>query len=1190
MTSNRNLLGISILVLTLIGLSTGASAFTVTWETPVSGTVISGSSVLNISVSSGANVNETIFYHNTSSSFQQIGTDTNQTQSDKTYWNVTFDTTSVNDGALRLSANATNITFEERYATLDVTVDNTGPTFDIELPETGANLTTSTEFLNITNVSDEHSPIGSAQFAFSNGTGNYTSSGTTGWGSLTLFDSKAEFNTSVSADGLKDGTYDVWFNVSDGNANVRYKQVQTVYVDYDGPSTTFNSNANEVDADVTDSPWSVDGDSAVFTIKNSSSGTTYNGTGDSSGINTSLQQSGNTFTYDLNTSDFTAYNYTVIVWANDTNNNTGQAQTHLYIDNATATVENHTIDDTSTGDSITTATTFNLDLDYADRGFTSGGSLNSGVGVQSCSVDVYEEANWSITDNLPAGDPVVSENFTLNSGAASTSIDLSGLEGNITFRAGCTDFAGNGPEVTRTLTMSDNTETQWFPVDDAAPAVDSSSVQPANDSFTNESQPSISFDITDFAGVSNSSIQVWFNDTGLTTSNYSTSSSNGNSTITVSYTPDQLQEQEYNITVNATDVRGKIMGNVSYSFTVDTTAPTIDDISTNDGQDVDGTTWYSGNIRYDVTCSDSSSGMDTYELTRNGGNDIGNGESSTGTGTQNLTFDVDNSIEGSVDLAFSCIDTAGNTVTNTSFTGINIDTAGPTVSTRRPISDRSLSTVPYDQTVTVQVSDGGAGFSSSLSESDLNLDPTFDGNSVSSYDVTIDSTNNDITISWTQSDVGSGTHDISLDNGGQWTVDDAVNNDLDVEAWSYEVSESTTQTQQTTSTSASLDITNMPDSITMVPGRQRTVDLNVENSGDSSASTDASVSVDSTDLDATISPSSFDLASGDTRGLDLDLDAADAFSGSAEVTLEISYGGNTETATLTVEANPGDPALSITNAPEEIDIWDNGTATSIAVTVENTGSARAKGLEPTISGFTINSSDPETLSISAGGSAEMSIEVSNSDRDVGTHSSTLRLSNDDQTISQSLTVKVQPSEDETRQNITTSISDLKSQIEEVSNTTEREQLQQLVSDAESSIADEDYAEAASLRDKIKDRLQKAQSQNKSGSGLPIIPLLAVIGITALALGALAYIFLIRPEETQQEDAGGNASVEFGQSGSRIEHIGKSILATTGALIDTIEQAISTIIDSITGEDDDVQYSDDGDDAEIDRKKIRFDDV
>jgi hypothetical protein len=1201
MNSTRKLLGITVVLLTIIGLSGAGMAETKTtfFQPGANETVIGGDY-------------EIVLVNDTRSGTWSSGTEFSLQRNSKNYFsNAQNDTVSSENGGNHFfNASAATTNWEGDglyylnatiwsgsgtrldYNTTWVIVDNTAPDFDIAKPAANANFTNSSEILEITNLSDTNG-YGNPDYSLSNGSMNLSSAGTEGWADFG--GSGTTRTATVDSGSFDDGNYTIWYNLTDDAGNTAYAS-RDVYIDSDGPEINITSRSNGFEATVEDSPWPAQ-DTINFSV--TLSGMTYNGSGSQNENTTVNVQDDSSVAYNISASDFSsAGNYTLTIWAEDLLGTITKKSSYTYIDGTDPTISSININDTSdrsnVPNSITTNGVFNLTVSHSD----------DETGIEGCVATVYDEPEW------PDGSAIKSVDLNKGTSQSSGPVSLNGTEGNLTFDVECGDYGGNEVNDT-TLTMNDvgSTQTDWFPMDNTGPTV--SGFIPANESYVTSTTTTIEATFEDYTRVDNSSIQLWFNGSGVETSNITLNGQDSsNTTIDMSFdTPELNESTEYRMTLNASDAHGFSTGNISHNFTVDTTDPTIEWVNRTTNPDADEAdegapgVWFADDVDYDVGCTDTTSGVSNYSLQDvDDGDDVGSGEDSN---TNNLRYSInDDEFEENVTLEFSCTDNAGLQTTETRY--VNIDTAPPEIIERVPGPDSSKGkdSLPYDdQTVRLEVEDNGAGFEGSWYS---NYDPTFD-------DVGIDAADDDIGveapdsddkrdshgyIEWTQDDIDEGTHDISM--GDSFEVMDAAGNTLEISEWSYDVSLTTDEqdnggTGGTTSSGANLDITNAPSSISMVPGRTRTIDLNIENNGDSSVDADISVDSDDSDLDATVDPESIDIDADDIRAIDIDLDASDAFSGTADVTLEVEYGSNTETNTIEVQANPGSPDLTITEAPGEIDVWNNGTATSVSVSIENTGLQRANNLEPTVTGFTTSE---DTFDFPPGETTGITVDVSNSNRDVGIYTETLRLSNDDQTVSQEIDVKVQPSDSETRQNITITLSGLDSQVSEIDDPARREQLQQLVSDAQSAIADEDYARAASLRDQIQDDLQQTGSDDGSEGGLPILLILGVIGIAALAAGALAYIFLIRPEDRQQgqgttgDDSGGETTaVEFSDTSSRIEHIGKQILATADGFISAVEGAIGSIIDSIGGSDDsDEDDLSDEDDVQVDRKKIRFDEV
>ncbi|MDY6770381.1 MAG: hypothetical protein SV186_00315 [Candidatus Nanohaloarchaea archaeon] len=1154
MNQGRNILGLALLTVLIAGLSASAVAAApqITFVNPANQSPLSGVVAFNVTNTSG-DFNDANTRFNFSRNSTVFASSLNET--DPNFVNLTQDTTGWNDGFYRINATAYNASSGAIYDSnfTWITIDNTDPSINVTTPDVDGNFTTTSELIEA-NVTDNLSSISAADYVLKNG------STIKKQGSLSL--QAGLYNTTVDFSGQTDGTYTLLINTTDAAGNTA-NVTQTIHIDYNPPSISFNSDANFINVTITDKAWSVNASTAVFTLEDSS-GTLLNGTGGTASSNTSLVDQNNDFyTYDINTSDFTAGNYTLHIWANDTNDNQGNnVHTTFYIDERAPNVTGLMINDTSNASSfykITNETVFSLNATYSDN-----------IGVASCSYNVYNESEWA------NGAATRSGGMNLSVVAASTAnvseIDLTGLQGNYTFQVSCRDYASNTATNT-TIEMTGGTTVSWFPVDDAGPYVVDGSISPANESYVASTDPAIGLDLQDFSTIDNSSITAWFN------GNLSNVTLSGDNTTTLTVRLDQssLQDgKEYSVIINSSDARGVPMGNVSFNFTVDTTAPTRNNFNlTTSGTDgPGGTTWYNSGINIDAECTDTTAGIANYTLApQSSGN--GDGDNATGSGQQTLTFSpAADTVDSSVTLTVTCTDKAGNS--NSTTFDVAIDTSAPTLETKQPTSDKTKSSLPYSQTFTVRVEDTGSGFTSGgwYTTTDTPV-PYVDGTSQSDYGPTVG--NDYIEYSWSTS-IDEGSHSVSFDNGGDLVVQDAAGNDLTVNAWSFNVSKSATQNL----TNPNLEV-GSPTDISLIPGRSKTVSITVDNTGDAQADVTVTTDNDNNDLTITPDPSDFTLDAGSSQQVDVTVQASEQFSGSPSVSVTFSYGGNSDTVSFNVNANEGSPTLNIASAPTEVSITA-GNFTAISLSVENSGTAKVNGLTPALGQFTLTSATPSALDVPTGQTRSIDLNISvPGNHEIGVFPTTVTLSNDDHSVTKELSIKVQPSSNATRQNISLSLNTLRETVNNIQNETLKQELTQKINDAQTAIVANDYAQAAEIIETIKKQIQGAEtstapSGRRTGGGIPILPLLIAILVLVGAAGVLAYVFLISPDE-----GGGEAT--FSETSNRIEEIGKEFLDATGNLIAKVERFFSNLL----GSEEENEASDE-EDVEVDRKKIRFDEV
>jgi len=250
--------------------------------------------------------------------------------------------------------------------------------------------------------------------------------------------------------------------------------------------------------------------------------------------------------------------------------------------------------------------------------------------------------------------------------------------------------------------------------DTVAPTI--TELTPGNDSFVNNTTPTISAVVSDdLSGINAESIQMTLDDTPVQP-NYDSD------TGTVSYTPESdLTEGQHTVSLNVSDNAGNT-AEVSWSFTVDVTPPTISITTPIAGDDVINAQEAENGITITGTVSDEGSGVAEVTVTLSDGTN--NVQKATvvdpDTGTWNVSFTSDNLTQlsdGQITVTATATDRAGNQ--NSDQKQITKDTAAPTVTVDLPDINRSnVNNVEITLT-----SDEAGNYTITIDDEDPNTDP-----------------------------------------------------------------------------------------------------------------------------------------------------------------------------------------------------------------------------------------------------------------------------------------------------------------------------------------------------------------------------------------------------------------------------------------------------------------------------------
>jgi len=900
---------------------------------------------------------------------------------------------------------------------------------------------------------------------------------------------------------------------------------RSISIDRQGPtiSTTqpvsdANASSLQINTTVQDEFIGVNHSSVQAALGN---GTANYSSGGSTGW-TALSRDGTTdlYTLDFDLAGIADGDYTLWIRANDTFGQQRSNTTSITVDTAPPDVGYLDINASSNATNITQQGIFALNTFVTDQT----------TAVSSCTVSVVDEAAWN-GGSYSTNATVATFNTSLGyfQDTANTTADLRSHEGNVTFDASCLDAAGNsGTNHTLNITAGTlaGTQQQWFPFDSAGPHIVTASLSTANESFVNDLQPTITFNISDFTGIAPETVRAWFNgsvrDTQAHTFNYTRTLYNANRTIRLSFDPNgSLTEAKlYNVSVTADDIGDDYLHNGSFHFTPDVTAPSMDGTTTTDsGTDRDGNTWYDNSVSYNLTCSDGTAGMESYSIEGSSSSDSDDGSGTTITttnGSAEVSFSADSGVEKSFSLDLTCTDAAGNG--NTTTQSARLDDKHPQLNGRQPVPGSSTTkSLPFTQTVNVEVVDNGIGFS----ESDLNefVSPTFGGQDISdSFSVSSDNTT--ATITWGQDINTTGTFSISLDDGGSYTASDRFGHSQVIGSWEFTVTEdSSSSTSTSTVDPADLDIVSIPDQLTLVPGNSTAVMVEVENTGvnatDVSTTYDSAPSLTVTQIDT----SSFNLQENESQQVTLTLETGDDFTEDGWMNVTFDYNDGSVTGTIPVNAASTGTGITIVDPRSSIDVVQ-GEQGSANFTVENTGATELS----VSASFDQNDSivSPSNFDLLPAALQTVDVAFNTTSMNIGLYNRTFTLDAGTVNATAAIEVRIQPAEDSKRQAIQQRLKDLEKQFKNLEAKDRSSKIAESISKArESMLIDQNFAKAKELNEKIASDLQETQDKGQ-GSGMRILKIALLFFAIFLLLMSVAggglYYLGYRPSDLGLEPA------------------------------------------------------------------------
>ncbi len=535
-----------------------------------------------------------------------------------------------------------------------------------------------------------NSPANSLIQSSSSLTFNITATDSTGIQNVSLYIDNILNQTNTS--GIS-GEYIFTKTIADGNHNWSVLVYDTV--GNSNQSTTRSFTIDTIAPSLSITSPSISANLSVSTI--SILGTASDTNSDTIIINNSIFGSnvGSYTSWNFTNSTIAEGTYSVLITANDTAGNTQTATRTFTIDRTNPTVLSNSTTypgsqtKAKAGDTITLRATL----------------TDSTSGIQNATVNLGNVCTANTTLTLQSG--------SLYTG--SCTIKSSPTEGTNQLTVTVYDYAGNS-NTTTTLSVS---------IDNTAPTITVSS--PTNTTY---GSTSVQLNVT-----ADETISKWW---------YSL-----NSESNTTFTPNTTflaSEGSNNIVIYANDSTNNVASSQVF-FTVDTGAPTLSSVSTNDTDNkVKSTT----GLQINITATDSS-GVSTVivgNLTNITMSSIGSNKYQTNTTASALGCTA---TDGSCVLKFYANDTVNNFATTT--LTLTVDDTSPTISITSPTTNQNVSSVRINITGTVTETNQG-------SASDVVVNNSIFGSNVGSFS----------SFNFTNTSMADGTYSIQI------TATDAVGN------------------------------------------------------------------------------------------------------------------------------------------------------------------------------------------------------------------------------------------------------------------------------------------------------------------------------------------------------------------------------------------------------------------------------
>jgi hypothetical protein len=227
------------------------------------------------------------------------------------------------------------------------------------------------------------------------------------------------------------------------------------------------------------------------------------------------------------------------------------------------------------------------------------------------------------------------------------------------------------------------TITWWFEVNTQAPII--TNVQPVNLSFINDNTPTIGASYSDDSGIDTSSVELRLDFSDVTFLATVTTSD-------ITFTPSMaLSEGLHNVYLEVGDISGDPKtSTVIWSFTVDITPPTIDNLTPSDGSILNDKNIVVGAEFYDVSGVDAAMTLQ-FELVNSDSGGLVTGTIVIDVSGTAATFTPDILLpDGNYCAHLEVSDRAGNK--GTADWCFSIDTSPPVIANQNPVNESTVST------------------------------------------------------------------------------------------------------------------------------------------------------------------------------------------------------------------------------------------------------------------------------------------------------------------------------------------------------------------------------------------------------------------------------------------------------------------------------------------------------------------
>ncbi|MCJ7450628.1 MAG: hypothetical protein MUP58_02705 [Candidatus Nanohaloarchaeota archaeon QJJ-9] len=763
-------------------------------------------------------------------------------------------------------------------------------------------------------------------------------------------------------------------------------------------------------------------------------------------------------------------------------------------------------------------------------------SVEDGLaGVDNETVQIYLKNSTSIYSlEGEEGSPTISSNITGN--IYNFTINTTKfVEGEYKLNAEAMDILTNDNFTSINVTI------------DNSPWIDKSTIQPEN--FTSQENPEIRFNISGVNAIDNSTLKTWFNgslyDHQDSTLNFTENINHSNATILeVAFEPNNslASNATYTVKASVNDTESRKMVNQSFSFTADFSKPNITAIDrqgspvTNNDND-----WYKDGVDLNVSCTDNISSAGSFEA-----------EGPDGSFTSDsspITYEADSGTEKQHDIEITCKDKAGNLVNQN--TTAYIDSKGPYLDSRSPISTKTIDGTSETVEIQAVIKDNGAGLTSDKVNDQLN--PEFNGNDIDA-DVSIEDNNHTATISFSETVEAGETYEVSL--GTSYTVEDRIGQSSEtISDWEFTVDQAyTTPNLGTESTDSEYEIEETDDFVIEAePGETVTAEIDVENTGNASATVDSSASSDSSYIDnLEIDEADFTVDSGETETIEITIETTEDFEGEAEIEVEYECGNEKITKTITVKEKLGEPEISVTDYPDTVDL-ERGKEENITFEIWNSGGRDLEGIETGFTSF-VESITPEEFDIEENANKTIKVALkAEENQSLGIDNKTFSLEGENVSTEKTLLIRVQPGDNQSKQNITTAVEDLESKIENIDNETTKSELKSLVENANTALENDNYAKA----EKIAEEIQSKMTQKADEEGLDIFMIAVVTGILLVGVILSIAVYIISGGKDEKKDYSPQEKSKTSKAKEKASKAGKEATATVSNLVENIKDKFSS---------------------------------